>query len=255
MIAARLPALLIVAALLLGGCGSSSEATTTTAGESDRTTTTRPASTTTITSPATEATTTTAPDVATTVTIAGTIVDEGPDRGDVLAVVGIAYDDVLNVRALPGLFNDVVDTIEPLGSVTATGVTRDLGRAFWTELDTGSATGWSNLAYLAYPGGDDDPTGEVVEALEGVPVAPTIEELALEVARSMASTDLQPLIAMVVEPVDNQVTFDVVGLGDDAVAGYRLLVNGSETEEGIALVNVVRTWLCARGVDDNGLCV
>lgn len=253
MTAARLPALLLVAALLLAACGSSGEETTTTAAAAATTTTA--AATTTTSEPAAEATTTTtAPDAATT-TIAGTIVAEGPATGDELIVVGIAFDDVLNVRALPGFLNDVVDTVEPLGSVTATGVTRDLGRALWTELDTGAATGWSNLTYLAYPGGDDDPTGAVVEALEGVPIAPTMEELGLVVARSLASSDPQSLIAMAVAPVDNQVTFDVIGLGDDAVAGYRLVVNGSETEEGFALVNVVRTSLCARGVDDDGLCV
>lgn len=252
MTSARLPVLLLAAALLVAACGSSSDETTTTAaGDGEQTAIT----TTTTGAPATtEATTTTDAD-ATTTTIAGTAVDEGPQAGDVLAVVGIAYDDVLNVRALPGFLNDVADTIEPLGTVAATGVTRDLGRALWTELDTGTATGWSNLTYLAYLGGEDDATGEVVEAFEGVPIAPSMEELGLLVARMMESADVQSLIVMAVAPVDNQVTFDVVGLGDDAVAGYRLVVNGSGTEEGFALVTVVRTSLCARGVDEAGLCV
>jgi hypothetical protein len=53
------------------------------------------------------------------------------------------------------------------------------------------------------------------------------------------------------------VTYDVVGLGDDAVFGFRLHIFGEPTENGEAfsLKSVEATSLCGRAVTADGVCV
>jgi hypothetical protein len=51
-----------------------------------------------------------------------------------------------------------------------------------------------------------------------------------------------------------EVTYDVVGLGDDAVRGVRLHVFGQPVDEAFTLHTVEMTALCGRG-EDQGACV
>jgi len=255
----RLLSVVLGLALLAAACGSTSE-TTTSADASNTATTTAASSTTTTsagTATGTDLTTTTAV-AATTTTLAGVPTDLGPASGDVLAVVGIAHDDVLNVRAAPGAFNPILDTIEPTGTASATGTARDLGRAIWFEHDTGDAVGWSNLSFAAYAGGTDDATEEVVSLLGEIPIAESMGALGLIVAGSLASSEPASRIVMSVAPTQGElgeVTYDVIGLGDDSVYGYRLHIFGEEVTDGFSLNTVERTALCSRGVDADGLCV
>ena len=188
----------------------------------------------------------------------GELIDFFVESGDILSVVGVAHDDVLNVRVRPGVLNNIVDTLDPTETVDATGLARDLGLAIWVELDTGSAEGWSNFALLAYAGVTDDATSEVIGLLGEIPTAETMEALGLIVAESLASTDPQSFIVMSVAPTLGdlgEVTYDVLGLGDDAVYGYRLHVFGEPVDDGFSLRSVERTFLCGRGVDEELLCV
>ena len=52
-----------------------------------------------------------------------------------------------------------------------------------------------------------------------------------------------------------EVTFDVVGLGDDALFGVRLRVFGTPGDESFTFKTVERTLLCGRGISSNGLCL
>ena len=253
----RFYALAAVFMLAVAACGGSEDPTSTSSttsatGAGEATTTLVETTTTGVES------TTTIPPTTTSSTLAGEVVDFFPRPGDVLSVVGVAHNDVLNVRAAPGVFNDVVDTIDPDGTSVALGSARDLGLAIWVEHDTGSALGWSNYAFLAFAGGTDDATAEVVGLLGEVPIADTMEALGLVVAESQASTDRRSFIVITVAAsiADlGEVTYDVIGLGDDAVYGYRLLVVGEPITDGFSLRSVERTALCNRGVDDVGLCV
>jgi len=255
----RLSPVVLGLALLAAACGSTSE-TTTSADTSDTATTAAASSTTTTsaeTATGTDLTTTTATE-ATITTLAGVPIDLGPASGDVLAVVGLAHDDVLNVRAAPGAFNPIVDTIEPTGTAIATGTARDLGRAIWFEHDTGDAVGWSNVSFAAYAGGTDDATEEVLSVLGEIPIAESMGALGLIVAGSLASSEPASRIVMSVAPTQGdlgEVTYDVIGLGDDSVYGYRLHIFGEEVIDGFSLDRVERTSLCSRGVDAEGLCV
>jgi hypothetical protein len=76
----------------------------------------------------------------------------------------------------------------------------------------------------------------------------------------MSSDDPPSRIVMSVAPTVGdlgEVTYDVVGLGDDALGGVRLHVFGDPAEggEGFVLSNVERTFICSRGVTDDGFCV
>ncbi len=81
-----------------------------------------------------------------------------PPRGTLLpeiergayAVVGVALDDELNVRAAPGADQAVVGTLPPYATgVQVTGSGRQVGSRFWAPLSLQDLEGWANAAYLA----------------------------------------------------------------------------------------------------------
>lgn len=82
-------------------------------------------------------------------------------------------------------------------------------------------------------------------------------ELGLIVAESVASEEPESDIVLVVnESLGDlgEVTYDVIGLGDDATAGLRLHVFGEPVSDGFSLTAVEVTPLCGRGVSQ-GLCL
>lgn len=215
----------------------------------------------------------------------------GPTEGAGLAVVGIRHDSALNMRDVPNgtviarLDNvmdggrepaiyvrrpgsdDIIATVDLQTGVVATGNTRTLTTSIWHEFRAGDLTGWSSAAYLAQLGATEDATSEVVEALGEFPVADTMVELGLAVARTMASQE--PRSSVVVSGAPGlsgdlgQVTVDVVGIGDDSVRGFRLVVfahpaqNWTPDDPGpFTLKSVERTVLCHshRGASDDGVC-
>ena len=79
------------------------------------------------------------------------------------------------------------------------------------------------------------------------------------VAETLASDEPPSRIVMSVGPTVGdlgEVTYDVVGIGDDAVRGFRLHVFGTPDEggEGFVLKSVEQTVLCGRGLSGE-LCV
>ena len=216
----------------------------------------------------------------------------GPAEGAGLAVVGIRYDSALNMRAVPNgeiiarLDNvmdgvrdpaiyvrrpdsdDIITTVVWKRGVVATGNTRELTTSIWHEFLAGDLTGWSSAAFLAQLGATEDATSEVVDALGELPVADTMVELGLEVAQTMASQEPQSSVVVSGAPGLagdlGQVTVDIVGIGDDSVRGFRLMIfahpaeNWTEDDPGpFTLKSVERTVLCHshRGVSDEGLCL
>ncbi len=176
-----------------------------------------------------------------------------------LGVVGVASDDVLNVRAGPGPGFPVVGRLAPLTSgVEITGRGWNPGGSFWAEVRSGGTTGWVSLRFLAGLDGTDDATAGVVRVLGERPTAPTMAALGRTVAEALASADPPSTIVMSVAPSTGdlgEVTFDVLGFGDDSVSGARVTVFGEPTAGGFALRSVESTALCARGAPpDGGLC-
>jgi hypothetical protein len=194
--------------------------------------------------------------------LAGVPYDGPPVQGRAatLAVVGVAHDDVLNVRAGPGTDQPVVGTLEPLATdVAATGRARRLPASIWLEVELGEGTGWSSSRYLAFLGPTDDVTSQVVAAVGGLPSAETLVELATDVATVRASVDPASRIVISDGPSVGdlgEVTVDVVGLGDDSLFAERLVVFATpdESGEGFTVKAIEGTWFCGRGPALDGEC-
>jgi hypothetical protein len=246
------PALLVAIALLTAACGADVAESTTTAAPSTTTTTVEATTTTTV-----EATTTTS--AATITTLAGEPIEFGPAADDIVMVIGVAYDDVLNLRAAPGANQPISDEIPAtFADLVAQGTTCDLSPGFWIEVDYEGTPGWVNLAYIAYEGTVTDETANVIDQLGERPVESTMTDLA-EVVASVFASDEEPEsdIVQVTEVAEGdliEVTYDIVGLADDSVRGLRLHIFAEETSSGFTLRTVEVTPLCGRGVSD-GLCV
>lgn len=262
----RFPFVLVGFMLLLAACGgdgddaaSTTEGTTTSNSE----TTTSTSETTTSTSETTvlEESTTSTEGTTTSTGFPGEPIDFGPRAGDTVAVIGVDFDDVLNVRDVPGSGGAIVDMLQPLADdMTALGNTRDLDPGFWIELDTGDAMGWVNLFYVGYLGVVTDETAAIVAELGEIPVAETMVELGTLVAGTFASEDPESTIVQVTAPSVGdlgEITYDVIGLGDDAQVGWRIHVFGTEDDggESFGLKSAEVTALCGRGATDDGLCV
>lgn len=177
-----------------------------------------------------------------------------------LAVVGVAADDVLHVRAGPGVGQDVVAELGPLATgVRATGAARQLPESIWLEVEVDGTTGWVSSAFLAFLGATDDITAQLLEQAGERPSAATLVELAEAVAALRASDDSLSRVTISAGPDVGdlgEVTVDVVGLGDDSVFAERLVVFATEDDsgDGFTLRTVEATTFCARGVSGE-LCV
>lgn len=188
-----------------------------------------------------------------------------PRAGDRLGVVGVAHDDVLNVRALPGANQPIVGTLDPLADdVTTTGRLRHLPAEnnIWAEIEHGAGVGWVNAYYLAYLGAADDWTHQAVENNGGrTPTAASMEALGDTVTavfgqhdRSEGSHTVQVTAATVGDL--GEITYDVIGFLDDAQVGLRLHVFGAPLPGGgFSLASVEAVGLCGRGVTADGACV
>lgn len=201
-------------------------------------------------------------DSTTTTTLDGEpYVGSGPQEGEVVAVIGVAYDDVLNVRSGPGTGHGVVGTLEPvMDGIGVTGNARLLTSSIWYEITVGEETGWVNASYIGLLGGTEDATAEV-EALLGTPLGDDdLLSLAATIAYAFAGEESGGRMAVVETPTAADpfsVTIDVVGLDDDSIIGYRLVIGtAQERDDGpFELVRVDRTSICWRGVTTDGLCV
>jgi hypothetical protein len=94
----------------------------------------------------------------------------------------------------------------------------------------------------------------------GIPQAETMLDLGTMVAESFSQDEGGFRYEMVIPPTVGdlgEVTFDVVGLLDDAQLGWRLHIFGQPTAggEGFSLMSVEATAFCGRGVTEDGFCV
>ena len=187
----------------------------------------------------------------------GEPIDFGPAAGDTLAVVGVAHDDVLNLRAAPGADQEILEGIPPTyDALTAVGQTRELPGSFWIAVDYEGTEGWVNLTFIGYLGDTTDITHAVTEQLGGTSGAETMLELGLIVAEGIAGDSSADIVMSVAPTVGDlgEVTFDVTGFEDDSVRGSRLHVFGQPIDEAFLLASVEETVICARGVDA-GVCI
>ena len=219
------------------------------------------------------------------VDLPGEAFEFGPPAGAALAVVGVSHDSVLNVRDVPNgeivarLDNEMnvsgqpvvyvrrpdsdglIATLDLNRGVIATGNTRRLPTTIWHEIRMGDAVGWASSAFLSPLGATRDATAQIVAALGETPAAPTPAELGRVVAEAVASDEPPSRIVVSGAPVIGdlaEVTFDVLGLPDDAVRGFRLHIFAQQDSGSgpFALKTVESTTICDsyRGVSEEGLC-
>ena len=253
--------LLLIVAACSPDAGSS--ATTQAPGTTSLATTTSVATTT------TAPTTTTTSGSTTTTTSAGSAIPDSELPGEPwdfgvvpevpMAVVGVEFDDVLNVRAGPGVGFSIVGTLTPTEeNVTITGRARSIDNAIWFEVVLPDGPGWANSFFLGYKGPTNDITSMIVDQYGSIPKAASIDDLGVLVAEFVASVEPPSAVTNTVEASVGdigEVTYDVVGLGDDAVWAVRLVIFGQK-EDGTAfsLKSVEETAYCLRGLTPEGLC-
>ncbi len=194
---------------------------------------------------------TTTPDDA----LPGTPATFGPAAGMHLGVIGVAYDDWLNVRDVPN--GEVVATLTlqlspqspaesallvrdadaeaafariGVAGVTATGRTRDLATSTWHEIQAGPIVGWASSNYLAplSPDAALDISAQVTADIDGATTADTFTELVDRVVATVASDEPASRVRTTSAPDASgellEVVVDVIGQPDDSVRGYRLLI-------------------------------
>lgn len=216
----------------------------------------------------------------------------GPDEGTSLAVVGVPYEDVLDVWDVP--FGEIIATLDAsnpyeglvivreapsaefitsfdswTGAIAATGRTRILPDAAWNEVRVAGLTGWAKAAHLAPVGLTDDITAHLINRIGRRPEAEQLGELALIVGEMFAPVESSTPVTIVTRPIVfealGEVTVDVLNIEDDSLLGYRLHIYAvpeaedwmSEDPGPFTLHTVERTILCHshRGVTADGLCV
>lgn len=215
------------------------DSTTTEAADTDSTTDTTAATTT---------------DTAADDDLPGEAIDLFVEIGDVLGVVGVSDDDTLNVRAKPGTDQEILTTIDgETDDLVGTGRARSLPSSIWYEVSVDGEIGWVSSSFVAFLGGTDDATAEFL-ADGGSVSAETMTDLGRLVAERFASEDPPSKVVQTVAPTVGdlgEVTYDVVGLGDDALLGYRLHIFAMEDDNGetFTVSNIERTSLCTRGLD------
>lgn len=197
----------------------------------------------------------------------GTPATFGPAAGTQLGVIGVAYDDWLNVRDVPN--GEVVATLTlqlspqsptesallvrdaeaeaafariGVAGMTATGRSRDLAASTWHEIQAGPIVGWASSNYLAplEPATALDITAQVAADIDGATTADTFTELVDRVVATVASDEPASRIRTVAPPgafeavID--VAVDVVGQPDDSIRGYRLLISAEAAGDWTAAV-------------------
>ena len=184
--------------------------------------------------------------------------------GAVLGVIGVAADDQLNVRALPGADQRIVARLDPLTTgLVFSGREREISaaRSVWYEIDVDDVTGWVHSRFVAPLDGTFDVTSEIVAAAGEVPAGDTIEEIGAAVIEIRSRfADPKPSSIVVDGPTEGdlvEITYDLTGFGDDSVQGERLhLFAGDADGTGrLRLRSVEATLICARGPGGgSGLC-
>jgi hypothetical protein len=188
----------------------------------------------------------------------------GPQAGNLVAVVGVAHSNVLNVREGPGVRFNIVSTLEPTAvNIPATGKAWLLPRSLWYEIAIDRGTGWVSSSFIGLLGVTDDATALVHDML-GCPLeADDFHHLGATIADAFLGNEGNGLIALVERSdggsssVVASVTYDAVGLSDDSVKGYRFVFHATHDDLSgpYELHSAERIYICWRGVSEDGLCI
>jgi hypothetical protein len=185
-----------------------------------------------------------------------------PLDGEVVGVIGVAFDDTLFVHQQPGENSPLTGNLANLANdVVGTGEGRLLPASIWWRIEWEGIEGWVGSGFMARIGATLDFTVQVIELNGNAGMgAETMADLGNRVADLLKSEEPASRVVVSAAPTVGdlgEITLDIVGLGDDALAGYRIHVFGEPAEagDGFLLNSVEATLLCSRGLSEDGLCV
>lgn len=185
-----------------------------------------------------------------------------PLEGEVVGVIGVAFDDTLFVHQQPGENSPLTGNLANLADdVVGTGEGRLLPASIWWRIEWQGVEGWVGSGFMARIGATIDLTAQAIELNGNAGMsAETMVDLGNQVADLLKSEEPASRVVVSVAPTVGdlgEITLDIVGLGDDALAGYRIHVFGEPEEagDGFQLKSVEATLLCSRGISEDGLCL
>lgn len=175
-------------------------------------------------------------------------------------LIGVPVDDTVRVRALPGAEQPVAgeltadESVDLLGEAfeTADGVT-------WWQIRRAGIQGWVERTNIALLGAPEVVTGELPAGLDESARFDSAEDAAAAVADAfLGERGADQTVVVWTASVQNAlssatVAVDLLGVQDDSIVGYRLLVAVADSD-GWQPVSVTQLPLCARGVAPSGLC-
>lgn len=195
--------------------------------------------------PTTTASTTTVV-VETTFTLPGAETESTFRPGDLVGVIGAADDVTHWLVDFPGV-DGVAREVQPTDTgIEALGVAWQVDDVLWERLSIAGREGFFPRSMLAFIGEPEDVTD-----LYATLISESVEDLGVEIAGEIEATE----IVLVAEPSSLEVVYDVIGLGDDSVEGYRVRVMAREVGAGFTAELVERIPLCRRGLSDSGQCL
>ncbi len=206
-------------------------------------------------------------------TTAPTPTCDAPPGTDVY--VDVAVDDPdggLNLRAGPGVANEILFTFDRGATIVTTGECTVVGSTDWWQVTNPKHIGWVSSRFLSeHPIDPADPIdpgvgiGRTVKDLDNVgTVGLTLDEIAAKLADSYGFDEdvrIELVGDVELENDAGTATYDLTGFKDDSVLGYRAMISFSTgtTESGESIgyraEEISQSVLCGRGVTADGLCI
>ena len=193
-------------------------------------------------------------------TVAGQVIElEQPEVRVEAVLIGVSSTETVMVHALPGIDQPLAGDVSP-----GTGI-EPMGQAFetedgliWWQVRAGDIQGWIQ-PNVAYRGPAQNITDQMARdfAVQGPFESAEVAARAVadQIGADQGASEIIVVSTTEIEtPPSATVTVDLLDLGDDSVAGFRLIVTSREST-GWQPESIIQAVLCARGVRGDGLCI
>lgn len=198
------------------------------------------------TTSSTAASTSTAPSTTaslnTTTTIGGTWYDVGPAAGEILDVVGVRYDDVLNVRDQADVSGAIVATAAPFAANPqlvsgGEGLLFNPNGGAWWKVTVNGTQAWASSSFLGQISPNATDLLPQLTADMASTTAPDLNTLIVDIGAALADGPT-PSVVLSTEPVGldaigSEATIDVINIGDLSIKGWRIQIQFNNVFDGI----------------------
>lgn len=183
-----------------------------------------------------------------------TIEGFAPGVDDRVAIIGVRDGETLSMRVLPGgeqaIVAEIPATADDLFGFGQAFETPD--EQLWWLVRYGDAQGWIQPG-AAYLGAPQDISVSVAGRLERTSYD-TMEALVDDAQRQFGDDAIIVTITDESDVGDISATIDSLGSDDDTLAGERIIVTANSATGSYRLTGAQQVPLCARGVNDSGIC-